>query len=86
MGWVAGLLGPPLALTIGGLVSIAYAGVILIHGGTVRDYRGAEERHDDEDETEAQAAAAKPVEPPDAEPTGDGEMLTPPTSGRRGSD
>jgi MFS family permease len=81
MGWVAGLLGPPLALTIGGLVSIVYAGVILIRGGTVRDYRGAEERHDDEDEV---AQATEPPRPPDAEPLGDGEKLTPPTSGRPG--
>jgi MFS family permease len=87
MGWVAGLLGPPLALTIGGLVSIVYAGVILVHGGTVRDYRGAEERHDDEDRVGAQAVdPAEPIEPPDAEPVGEGETLTPPASGRPGAD
>jgi MFS family permease len=78
MGWVAGLLGPPLALTIGGLVSIAYAGVILIHGGRVRDYAGAEERHDDDE------VGVQPAEPPDAAPIGDGETLTPPRPGRRG--
>src|SRR4029079_11222627 len=40
VGWVAGLLGPVTALTIGGLVSVVYPCVVLLRGGRVRDYRG----------------------------------------------
>jgi hypothetical protein len=69
---VAGILGPPLALTVGGLVSIVYAGVVLVRGGLVRDYRGAEEDLDD--------SPAVGVEPPDAEELGDGDPITPPTA------
>lgn len=72
MGWVAGILGPPLALTVGGLVSIVYAGVVLVRGGLVRDYRGAEEDLDD--------SPAVGVEPPDAEELGVGDAVTPPTA------
>jgi MFS family permease len=76
MGWVAGILGPPLALTVGGLVSIVYAGVVLVRGGRVRDYAGAEE---DPDEQRAPVG----VEPPDAEELGDGNPLTPPPTAPR---
>jgi hypothetical protein len=74
MGWVAGVLGPPLALTVGGLVSVIYAVVVLVRGGRVRDYRGAEEPEDE---------GPLLVEPPDAEELGQGDPLTPPREGRR---
>jgi MFS family permease len=65
-GWIAGLLGPVTALTIGGLVSVVYACTVLLHGGRVRDYEGAAEPSHD-------SQAPKPVEPPDAEELGDGD-------------
>jgi MFS family permease len=43
VGWVAGLLGAVMALTIGGLVSVVYACAVLLRGGRVRDYQGATE-------------------------------------------
>jgi MFS family permease len=43
IGWIAGALGPVGALTIGGLVPIAYGGVLLLRGGRVREYAGADE-------------------------------------------
>jgi len=43
VGWVAGLLGPVTALTIGGLVSVVYACAVLLRGGRVREYQGATE-------------------------------------------
>jgi MFS family permease len=43
VGWVAGLLGPVTALTIGGLVSVVYACAVLLRGGRVREYEGATE-------------------------------------------
>jgi MFS family permease len=43
VGWVAGLLGPVTALTVGGLVSVVYPCAALLRGGRVRDYQGATE-------------------------------------------
>ena len=43
VGWVAGLLGPVTALTMGGLVSVVYACGVLLRGGRVREYQGARE-------------------------------------------
>ena len=40
IGWIAGVFGPVGALTIGGLVPIAYGGAMLLRGGRVRDYAG----------------------------------------------
>ncbi|MGH3438477.1 MAG: MFS transporter [Sciscionella sp.] len=59
MGWMAGLLGPATALTIGGLVSIIYAGVVMIRGGRVRAYRRAEAL---DPESESDSAPASPTE------------------------
>jgi hypothetical protein len=42
IGWIAGLLGPIFALSIGGLVPIAYAGALLTGKGRVRRYAGRE--------------------------------------------
>lgn len=39
IGWIAALLGPVTALTIGSLVPIAYAGLHAVRGSRVRDYR-----------------------------------------------
>ena len=74
VGWVAGLLGPVTTLTVGGLVSILYACAVLVRGGRVRDYEGATEHADDEDES-------LQVEPPDAEELGDAGMLRRPAPG-----
>jgi MFS family permease len=41
VGWLAALLGPVAALTLGGLVSVVYAGTLLVRGGVVRDYEAA---------------------------------------------
>lgn len=73
IGWFAGLFGPVTALTAGGLVSVAYACVLLVRGGRVRDYHGAADPDD--------ADVAKEVEPPDAEELGDGDPLSSPSSG-----
>jgi MFS family permease len=43
VGWIAGLLGPVTALTIGGLVSIVYPCAVLLRGGQVREFQGATE-------------------------------------------
>jgi MFS family permease len=40
VGWLAGLLGPVTALTVGGLVPIAYGIALLTTGGRVRSYAG----------------------------------------------
>jgi hypothetical protein len=40
VGWLAGLLGPVTALTVGGLVPIAYGVALLTAGGRVRSYAG----------------------------------------------
>ncbi len=81
VGWVAGLLGPITALTIGGLVSVVYASAVLLHGGRVREYQGATEpSHDDP------GPAPQVVDPPDAEEIGDGEPVTPPGPGRPAGD
>lgn len=81
VGWVAGLLGPVTALTIGGLVSVVYACALLLRGGRVRDYQGATEpSHDDP------GPAPQVVDPPDAEEIGDGEPLRPPGPGRPAGD
>lgn len=40
IGWIAGLLGPVAGLTVGGLVSVIYAGSLLISGGRVNEYQG----------------------------------------------
>jgi len=50
IGWVAGLLGPIGALTVGGLVPIAYAGALLARPGRIRNYTGAEPAPDEEHE------------------------------------
>jgi MFS family permease len=42
VGWLASLLGPVAALTLGGLVSVALAGALLLRGGVVRDYEAAD--------------------------------------------
>jgi len=42
IGWIAGALGPIGALTVGGLVPIAYAGFHLARPGRVRSYTGTE--------------------------------------------
>jgi hypothetical protein len=42
IGWIAGALGPIGALTVGGLVPIAYAGFHLARPGRVRGYTGTE--------------------------------------------
>lgn len=47
MGWMAGLLGPAVGLTVGGGVSIAYAAGFMLHGRRVREYRGAQAREDE---------------------------------------
>lgn len=78
MGWVAGLIGPPLALTVGGLVSVIYATVVLVHGGRVRDYRGAQEP---EDLDEPLPAAGPHGDEGAAEPD-EGDSLTPRQAGR----
>jgi MFS family permease len=77
IGWFAGLVGPVVALAVGGLVSIVYAGVVLVHGGRVRDYRGATEPEHDDDQSSSDVEPVE-VEPPDP--------LTPPTPGRRAAD
>jgi MFS family permease len=41
LGWLASLLGPVAALTLGGLVSVALGGWLLLRGGTVREYEVA---------------------------------------------
>jgi MFS family permease len=43
IGWIAGAIGPVGALTIGGLVPIAYGCALLLRGGRVREYAGADE-------------------------------------------
>jgi MFS family permease len=48
MGWIAGLLGPALGLTLGGLVTISYASAFLLRGGVVRDHVLGVPAHDDE--------------------------------------
>jgi len=42
IGWIAGILGPVTALTLGGLVPAGYASLLALRGGRVREYRGAE--------------------------------------------
>jgi MFS family permease len=68
IGWLAGLLGPVTALTIGGLVSVLYACGVLARGSRVRDYTGA-------DAEGPASPVAEVVEPPDAEELGDGDPL-----------
>jgi MFS family permease len=41
VGWLAGLLGPVTALTVGALVPIGYGAALLATGGRVRSYAGA---------------------------------------------
>lgn len=60
IGWVAGLLGPVGALTVGGLVPIAYAGALLSRPGRIRNYTGAEPTPD----VEPQAAVPPVIVPP----------------------
>jgi MFS family permease len=78
MGWIAGLLGPVVALTLGGLVSVVYAGVVMVHGGRVRAYRRAEAV-----ENEPPPVAPPVVEPPDAEELGDATPFESPEVARR---
>ncbi|MGH3634174.1 MAG: MFS transporter [Mycobacterium sp.] len=59
VGWIAGLLGPVTALSLGGLVSVAYAGIVMLKGTRVRAYRRAEPAEFDQ--------AASVVPPPDTE-------------------
>jgi MFS family permease len=43
IGWVAGLLGPVTALSLGGFVPILYAGLLYLRGGRIRSYSVARE-------------------------------------------
>lgn len=43
IGWVAGLLGPVTALSLGGIVPILYAGLLYLRGGRIRSYSVARE-------------------------------------------
>jgi hypothetical protein len=44
IGWVAGILGPVAALSLGGVVPILYAGLVAVFGDRVRGYTTARER------------------------------------------
>ncbi len=62
IGWFAGLVGPAVALTVGGLVSVAYAAVVLVRGGRVRDYQGVGTEDEDTGVAdEGDDAATSPV-------------------------
>lgn len=87
MGWLAGLLGPVVALTVGGLVSVIYAVVVMLHGGPVRAYRRTAEAGsaDASGGTGApELKSASPVVPPDAEEVSGGGLLGAPETPRRG--
>jgi MFS family permease len=42
-GWIASLLGPVTALTLGGMVPVVFAGTLWARGGRVRDYEPADD-------------------------------------------
>jgi hypothetical protein len=43
IGWVAGILGPVAALSLGGVVPIVYASALYLRGGRIRSYSVARE-------------------------------------------
>lgn len=47
IGWLAGLLGPVSALSLGAFVPIGYAGLIFARSRRIRDYRAAADDHPD---------------------------------------
>lgn len=61
IGWLASLLGPTVALTLGGLVPMTAAGILALTGGRIRDY---DVNRDGATESAAPAVTA----PPDARP------------------
>ncbi|MFA9446487.1 MFS transporter [Egicoccus sp. AB-alg6-2] len=62
IGWLASLLGPIGALTVGGLVPMAVSGALFVTGGRIRDYE-VDEPHEDVEESAPDVAVA-----PDARP------------------
>ena len=80
VGLIAGLLGPVLALSIGGAVPVAYAGILLLRRGSVATYKGTEPAPDVPPPL-AEPPDQEPVEPGDA-PGGRSLPDGTPTSGR----
>jgi MFS family permease len=77
IGWFAGLVGPALALTVGGAVSVVYAGVVLVRGGRVREYQGVEAASDNANDADG---AVDALDADLAEDVTDDPSLTPPGS------
>jgi MFS family permease len=77
MGWVAGLLGPVVALTVGGLVSVVYPVVMMRSGGAVRAYQRAKDSAAAGTTAAPTFKPASPVVPPDAEEVSGGRLNAP---------
>jgi MFS family permease len=70
IGWVASLVGPAVALALGGLAPLLYAGALLAFGRTIRQYSTP----GDEPPAGPAPPGPGPVSPPDAEPTSGGDV------------
>jgi MFS family permease len=70
VGWLASLFGPVVALTAGGLVSVALGGAFLLRGGAVRDYEAARPAREAREQPSRADPGAEPAAEPGEDPTG----------------